>query len=86
MFSAGFLCGLNFGKIINSGVISSNLSPSKETLQLRDKISTFLKNNPYSTCPDIAKNINEPIPRINGILIGMVKNNMIKKLDNKFYV
>lgn len=78
-FIVGFLLGKRYPKQ------SKSLYPSKKTLDRHNQVFNYVKNNPYSSCKEIALNLNLSCSDVNASIIKLWKEKKLHKTEDKKY-
>lgn len=85
MFAVGYLCGYNLGRIKHNFCVGK--LEIKDMSDKTDKVLKWIKQNPYHTCQEIAKDCKLTIPSTNGILMALMKKEEIfRTQEHKYYV
>lgn len=85
MFNVGLLYGYIIGRTRHSSYVGGPeiKDVSKTTT---DKVLKWIKQNPYHTCQEIAKECKLTVPSTNGILMALIKKGKIfRTQDHRYY-
>ena len=85
MFAVGYLCGYNMGRVKHNSCVGG--PEITDMSNKADKVLKWIKQNPYHTCQEIAKECKLTVPSTNGILIALMRRAEISRTQEyKYYI
>lgn len=80
-FTFGFVLGSMFGQ--KKTFFNEPLEPSEEVVSRQDKIISYLRAHPYSTCGEVAKGVQEESREVSPCLIALCRKGKASRVEDE---